>query len=474
MNFRGAPRRATNPILIGAVTVLVAIVAVFLAYNANNGLPFVPRYNLNVEVRNASELTFGTEVHLGGSLVGHVVGADPTRDAQGQPIAVLHLALNKALQPLPADSTWRIRLKATIGLKFLDLTPGHSQRTLGNGATVPLSQTSAAVDLDQLLSTYNPPTRHGVIQTTAGFAYGLTGRGSDLNSAFREFVPLVTDLRPVAQNLASRKTDFAGFFRGLERLSAASAPVAQEQAALYVNLNTTFTALAGIAYPFLQDWISQTPPTFQTVIAQAPAIEPFVTDTAALFSELRPGFATLAQSAPVLADAEAAGIRNLPGTTALDQRLTTLAQTLRSFGQNPSVQGGLDRLTLTLNRLQPPLAFLTPAQSVCNYITLSLRNFASSLGDPVATGTRLRFNVVAIDDVLGGEAVPSQSPFTTPSTDPQASHGPLHVDPYPNTAAPGQTFECAAGNEPYSGRSAVIGNPPGNVGTKTQKTTRPR
>ncbi len=38
----------TNRILIGAITVLVAIVAVFLAYNANSGLPFVPTYNVNV------------------------------------------------------------------------------------------------------------------------------------------------------------------------------------------------------------------------------------------------------------------------------------------------------------------------------------------------------------------------------------------------------------------------------------------
>ena len=38
---------ASNPVLVGAVTVLVIIVAVFLAYNANNGLPFVSTYNLN-------------------------------------------------------------------------------------------------------------------------------------------------------------------------------------------------------------------------------------------------------------------------------------------------------------------------------------------------------------------------------------------------------------------------------------------
>ena len=33
---------ASNPVLVGGVTVLVVIVAVFLSYNANQGLPFVP------------------------------------------------------------------------------------------------------------------------------------------------------------------------------------------------------------------------------------------------------------------------------------------------------------------------------------------------------------------------------------------------------------------------------------------------
>ena len=51
--------------------------------------------------------------------------------------------------------------------------------------------------------------------------------------------------------------------------------------------------------------------------------------------------------------------------------------------------------------------------------------------------------------------------------------GPLHVNPYPNTASPGQKHECAAGNEPYTG-GYLIGNPPGNLGTHTEKTTRPK
>ncbi len=51
---------------------LATIVAVTLAYQANNGLPFVPKYHLNVQVRDATEFTRGGEVHMGGALVGAV------------------------------------------------------------------------------------------------------------------------------------------------------------------------------------------------------------------------------------------------------------------------------------------------------------------------------------------------------------------------------------------------------------------
>jgi ABC-type transporter Mla subunit MlaD len=461
---------ASTPVLIGAVTVLVAIVAVFLAYNANNGLPFVPRYSLRVEFRNAAELTHGADVHVGGNLVGYVSDIQGARDASGRPIAVATLALNKSVEPLPVNSSFLVRLKGAIGLKYVQVTPGNSRRGLADGATVPPSQTSAEVDLDQVFNMFNRPTRVGVTKSTGGFGYGLAGRGSDLNSAIHEFVPLINDLGPVARDLASSKTNLGGFFRGLESFSHAVAPVAQQQATLYGNLDTTFTALSTIAVPFLQEWISQTPPTFQTVIDQAPTLDPFLKDTAGLFRELRPGFATLHLSSPVLTQAEIAGTKNLPATSGLDQELTNLAQYLQAYGQNPVVQKGLDRLTLLGNSLHPPLRFLTPVQASCNYVSLFLRNTGSLLSDTVDTGTTLEFVLVAVNDGLGTEAVPSQKPYTKPNTT-ASGIGPIHVNPYPNTNSPGQTPECSAANETYSGKGPVIGNPPGNVGLHTETTT---
>ena len=43
----------------------------------------------------------------------------------------------------------------------------------------------------------------------------------------------------------------------------------------------------------------------------------------------------------------------------------------------------------------------------------------------------------------------------------------LNVNPYPNTAAPGQTRECEAGRTPFQRGTTVIGNTPGNQGTTT-------
>src|SRR5205807_5499993 len=128
-------------------------------------------------------------------------------------------------------------------------------------------------------------TRKGVQASTQGFGYGLASRGADLNSAFHEFLPLINNLGPVAKFLSAPRTQFGKFFRGLEQFSSAVVPVAQQQADLYVNLDKTFKALAGIAVPYLQEWISQTPPTEATVIRQAPVIRPFVQNTTALFAE---------------------------------------------------------------------------------------------------------------------------------------------------------------------------------------------
>src|ERR1700749_210535 len=96
---------AVSPVLVGAATVLVIIVAVFLAYNANNGLPFVSTYNLKARVPNANALVKGNEVRIGGARVGVVKSVVPVQLAGGRVAAELSLSLDKNVEPLPSNST---------------------------------------------------------------------------------------------------------------------------------------------------------------------------------------------------------------------------------------------------------------------------------------------------------------------------------------------------------------------------------
>src|ERR671917_884809 len=93
-----------SPVLVGAVTVLVTIVAVFLSYNANSGLPFVPTYDLKANLPNAAQLVRGFEVRIGGARVGVISKIEPVRRDDGSTYAQVTMKLDKSVEPLPADS----------------------------------------------------------------------------------------------------------------------------------------------------------------------------------------------------------------------------------------------------------------------------------------------------------------------------------------------------------------------------------
>src|SRR4051794_28510829 len=124
---------AGNPVLIGAATVLVIIVAVFLSYNANQGLPFVPTYQVSAEVPSAAQLVVGNDVKIGGTRVGAVDKITPKTLPDGRVIAVLGLKLDKDAGPLPTDTTLLVRPRSALGLKYVEVTRGRSSRTYQDG-----------------------------------------------------------------------------------------------------------------------------------------------------------------------------------------------------------------------------------------------------------------------------------------------------------------------------------------------------
>jgi virulence factor Mce-like protein len=462
-NRSGLQGVASSPILVGAVTVLVVLVAVFLAYNANNGLPFVSTYNLTAEVPNADALVKGNEVRIGGVRVGIVKSVVPIQKANGEVAAKLSLSLDKNVEPLPVDSTMTIRPKSALGLKYLQITPGNSPKGFAAGDTIPTSSTRPEpVDIDQFFDMFDEKTRLAIQRNQAGFGNALAGRGPQINGAIGALRELLEHSEPTLADIVAPSTNFGGFWRALENLSATVAPVAETQASLFVALDRTFAAFANVSRPFIQETIVKGPATLDTANADLPDWRPFLHDSQRFFTALKPGAHALAETSPTIAAALHAGVPVLNASPVFNAQIVPTAEALLAFQAAPGVFNGLDLLIDTNNVLNPAIKFIAPAQTTCNYVSLTFNNVASATSDGNGAANWLNFISFSAPPGLNNESSPSSAPANGPEP---ANH--LHFNPYPNTASPGQPKECEAGNEHYKSGQTVIGNPPGPLITTT-------
>jgi virulence factor Mce-like protein len=480
----GTNALAASPVLVGAVTVLVTMVAVYLSYNANEGLPFVPTYSLTAEVPNSAGLVRGNEVRIGGTRVGVVSDIEADAKPDGSATARLQLELDPELEPLPDDSTILIRPRSALGLKYVEVTAGRSARGFPENATIPLaSSATRPVEIDDFFNMFSDPTRVAMRSNSATYGTAFAGRGPALNETFEGLEPLLRELEPAMRTIASRATQFDEFFPALEQAAAEAAPVADIQASLWVALDTTFSAWESVAGP-LQETISGGPPALDTAIRELPAQRPFLAESEELFRRFRPAFANLAAAAPDLAVAFRVGEPALERSPAFNRRLTRSIATLEELGADRRVPSGLARLTKTAQDLRPLLDHIVPAQTRCNYFALLFRNGASMLSESDTIGTMLRVTAMALPLTPGSEAGPAAGPANGPVPPPGTliterdliDDSFLHANPYPNTWLPGQVEECEAGNEsqpPHYKRNAqAIGNLPGSQGDFTNPTRR--
>jgi len=453
-NRSGIGGVASSPVLVGAVTVLVVIVAVFLAYNANNGLPFVTTYDLKARVPNANALVKNNEVRVGGVRVGVVREVVPVQLENGGAAAELTVTLDQSVEPLPLDSTITIRPKSALGLKFLQLTPGDSAETFAAGDTIPLSAyTPEPVDIDQFFDMFDEPTRKAIRRAQAGFGNALAGRGPQLNEGIGALRNLVVNSQATLRTIAEPSTDFAGFWEALEDLSATVAPVAETQANLFAALDRTFAAFARVSRPYIQETIEKGPRTLDSVTPDLVAVRPFFRNSGRFFAALKPGAKALGETAPVIADALHAGVPALNASPVLNNQLLPTAEALVAFQEAPGVFNGLDLLIDTNNVLKPALRFIAPSQTACNYWTLTFRNVANAASQGNGIGTWLNVLSPTPPEGINSESGQASAPANGPE---RSNH--LHYNPYPQTGAPGQPRDCEAGNEKFVVGKTVIGN----------------
>ncbi|WP_210495758.1 MlaD family protein [Patulibacter sp. SYSU D01012] len=453
---------AANPVLIGAATVLIAIVGVVLAYNANNGLPFVKTYQLKAQVPDAAGLIVGNDVRAGGTRIGFVSGIAARTGRDGDVGATITLKLDETVRPLPEDTQIEIRPRSVLGLKYVQLTKGRSKRMLADGGTIPLRYAAAKpVELDDLFNTFDEDTRSAAAQNTVEFGNMLAGRGDDLSRVIQGLRPLVEHAEPALRRLVSPQTGLDRFFPALERAAAEVAPVAEQQAGLVTGLSRTLTELARVRTS-IQATIAEGPRALQAGTEEFPKQARFMRETTELARRLRPAFASISAAAPGLASAFRTGTPALRRSPALNRRLETTLRNTEAFGTSSNVLAGLRQLATTADVLRPTAAFIAPAQTTCNYITLLTRNLAGALSDGDVVGTGLRTSLVILPQYPESEFGPASKPANGPRA-PQARNTPdkesfLHSNPLPNTAAPGQPRECEAGNEKFVGGQQQIGS----------------
>ena len=231
---------------------------------------------------------------------------------------------------------------------------------------------------------------------------------------------------------------------------------------MFVNLDTTFAALAEVARPYMQDSITESVKTQLVTLREAPTDPSFPLRVgAASPAHCCPVPRALAKAAPIVNESRELGIPVLNSTPQLYDQLAPTARSLRLFGEKTSVNDGLDSLIETNQILRPLLRFLAPSQNVCNYLALLLRNVAEVSSTGNSTGKWVR--AISVLPPVGENA--EGGPAAAPANGGAASPGYpvnrgnfLHSNPYPWTAAPGQPRVCAAGNEVYTPDVQVIGN----------------
>jgi virulence factor Mce-like protein len=307
-------------------------------------------YRLHVLVPEATQLANQSDVRISGVNVGKVI---KLREGAGDRTDIT-IELKKQYAPLPRDARALLRTKTLLGETYVELTPGHrSGGFLADGAMLPPAQVGKTVELDEIMSTFDPATRKRFETWMQSQAEAVEGRGADINAAFGQlpgFTEHVDDLlrsldaqgRAVTKSISSTADLFdaiserEGQLRGLitdsERLFGVTARRNQDLAAI-------FKALPGFE--------RESTATLPVLTKLAEDGDPVVQQLQPAASDLTPAFAALHAVSPEfrglftkVGDVVDASEKGLPAFDDILQRLPTLLDAFQPFlrNANPMVE----------------------------------------------------------------------------------------------------------------------------------------
>jgi virulence factor Mce-like protein len=447
---------ASSPVLIGAVTTLVVVIAVFLAYNANQGLPFVPTFELKVDAPDAARLVVGNDVREGGFRIGQVSDITPLRKADGTSGAELTLKLDKVAEPLPVDTRILIRPRSALGLKYVQLVRGSSPKALEDGASITASTAEIAPELDKFFDVFDERTRRNVDRTLAYTGPGLAARGDSINRTLAAAPELLRDLQPVMRTLSDPGTRLVPLVRELADAARVAAPQASTLARGFPAMADTFEALSRDPQA-LRDTIDASPGVLDEGRRSLPVQRPFLAHVAGISDELRGTAREVRRSLPAVNAALATGTRVLPRTPRLNRELEGALDATRDLARSPTTDQSLRGLTWTMNTLNPTLRYLGPHVTVCNYLTYFFTFLSDHLSEEDATGTvqRIQVKTVPFTQHNGMASFGAPEPGNGGPPDPIGGDAVnLHTQPYGRAVDESGAADCESGQRGYPTRLA--------------------
>src|SRR3954463_10179640 len=160
---------ARSAVLVGVM--LVAALAVYLFALRGGGTEYTLIFH------NAGQLVKGDNVQIGGRPVGSVRSIELTDDNQ----AAIGITVSGPYAPLREGTKAGIRLTSLSGIahRYVALSPGPgTNRALAAHTTLGTAATTTAVDLDELLNTFDPEARRDLQGLIAGARTQLDGKGA--------------------------------------------------------------------------------------------------------------------------------------------------------------------------------------------------------------------------------------------------------------------------------------------------------
>jgi phospholipid/cholesterol/gamma-HCH transport system substrate-binding protein len=168
----------TSPIRFAIVFLVIAIVAVYFGFTKH--IPFKHGFRLNAQFASAINIKPKSPVRIAGVNVGKV-----THIRRQGSTGLVSMEIESRGLPLHSDATVKIRPRIFLeGNWFVELQPGSpSTKALSSGATLPSTQSSDPVQLDQVLDALNTDTRRNLQDFLIGYGDGLTRKPSKADNA---------------------------------------------------------------------------------------------------------------------------------------------------------------------------------------------------------------------------------------------------------------------------------------------------